>query len=116
VAKTGEHLKIKPMGDAVLGVELEGRPEKPEPTHFRVTFPGGEIDVTRIGDGDYWVHVSAHHKGHGNFYPDEIPGCFVDARLDCLRKHAAEVKLGDFGREDLYHVALRLKVKRGGND
>jgi hypothetical protein len=55
VAKTGQHLKIKPLGDAVLGVELEGRPAKPEPIHFRVIFPGGVVDVTRVAEGDYWV-------------------------------------------------------------
>ena len=43
----GSHLKIKKMGDAVLGVRLEGNPEKPEPIHFRVVLPFGDVDIVR---------------------------------------------------------------------
>ena len=44
---TGKHLKIKKMGDAVLGVKLEGNPQKPEPIYFRVVLPFGDVDIAR---------------------------------------------------------------------
>jgi hypothetical protein len=58
--------------------------------------------------------VSANHEEHNSFYPDETPGRFVEARLDCLEKQASEMDIGDFGREDIYHVAVRVRVKKGG--
>jgi len=45
---TGSHLKIKKMGDAVLGVELKGNPKEPEPIYFRVVLPFGHVDIVRI--------------------------------------------------------------------
>jgi hypothetical protein len=110
--KTGEHLKIKRMGEKVLGVELEGNPNKPEPEHFRVCFPGGDIEVVRTTVNDYWVHVRVNHEDHGSFCKGEdIPGQIVDARLDLTNKHASEVNLGDFNDPQLYHVAFRVGVR-----
>lgn len=43
--KTGGHLKIRSMGENALGVTLEGNPNKPEPIHFRVCSPGGDVET-----------------------------------------------------------------------
>ena len=97
MARTGSHLKIKSMGDAALGVRLEGDPQKPEPIHFRVQFPGGDIDIVRTADNEYWIHLRVEN------------GTISDARLDIHGKPASETDVGDFNDPGLYHVALRVK-------
>jgi len=62
---TGSHLKIKKMGQAVMGVKLEGNPAKPEPTYFRVVLPYGHVDVVRTNNDDYWVHIGTNHPDDG---------------------------------------------------
>lgn len=101
-------MKIRRMGDMVLGVELEGNPKKPEPEHFRVMFPGGEVDLARLDDGSYWVHLRVNRPDDG-WDPDRVFAKITDARLDILDKHAADCDPGDFANPKLYHVALHVK-------
>lgn len=110
MAKTGAHLRIESMGDNVLGVKLFGDAKKPEPIHFRVEIPHGDVDIVRLDNGDYWVHVRTNKPEDGET-PDVTDrgfGKIVDARLDILGKHAGEIDVGDFNNELLYHVAVRL--------
>jgi len=98
------------MGDKVLGVTLEGNPRKPEPESFRVVFPGGDVDIVRTSDNQYWIHVRVDHEKHGiKAIEDLIPSRIVDARLDLLGKHTSEVNVGDFNSDMLYHLAVRVK-------
>lgn len=106
--KTGAHLKIKSYGDAALGVELEGNPNKPEPPHFRVAFPGGDVDIARCDDGSYWIHVRVNHPDHDPI-PDEQTARVINGRLDIHGKSTSENNMGDFGDPNLYHVAIRVK-------
>lgn len=108
--QTGKHLKIKSMGNAALGVELEGNPQKPEPIHFRVVLPFGDVDIVRTTDNDYWVHVRTDHPDDG-WSPDRNFGKFIDARIDLLSKHSSECDKGDFGHPDMYHMAFRISPK-----
>ncbi len=106
---TGKHLKIKKMGSAVLGVELEGNPNKPEPIHFRVVFPFGDVDIVRTSNDEYWVHVRTNNKKDGMFISGETaPGKFVDARIDMHGKPVHKTDKGDFGHPDMYHLAVRV--------
>ena len=105
---TGSHLKIMSMGDNVMGVELLGDPKRPEPIHFRVMFPGGDIDIVRTTDNEYWAHIRVNRKADG-WDPDRQMGRLVDARLDSLSKHASEMNPGDFADPDLYHLAVRIQ-------
>lgn len=108
--KTGKHLKVREMGDNVMGVTLEGNPKKPEPIHFRVEFPGGDVDVVRCDDGSQWVHVRVNKKADG-YDPDREFGSIVDARIDCLATpHRGLV--GDLGRADVNHIAVRIQPER----
>lgn len=106
--KAGSHLRIESMGDAVMGVRLEGNPRKPEPDHFRVVIPGGDVDITRCTDGTYWVHVRVNNPAHPSFVFDDAPGRITDARLDIAGKHASECDVGDFGNPGLYHLAVKI--------
>lgn len=107
MAKTGHHLEIKSMGEDVLGVELKGNPDQPEPIHFRVSFPGGDVDIVRTTDNQYWAHFRVNRPDDGD-EPDRVFGRLVDARIDCRDKHASQCDIGDFNRDDLYHVAFKV--------
>ena len=89
----------------------EGWAAKPEPEHFRVVFPGGDVDIVRTTNGEYWVHLAVHKHGDGSS-PHEFVGEICDARLDVHGKHASDTDAGDFADENLYHVALRVKASR----
>ena len=102
-----QRLKVINFGTDVQGVKLKGNPKNPEPESFRVQFPGGDVDVTRTTDNEYWVHIRVNRPG--NSIDEEEPnGHITDARLDIVGKHASETKVGDFENPDLYHLAVRI--------
>ena len=107
MAKTGAHLKIVEMGDNALGVKLLGDPRKPEPIHFRVVLPGGDVDIVRTADNDYWIHVAVNHEEKA--YDPEGPTAKIHtARLDLLDRAPSETNVGDFENPNLYHLAVRV--------
>lgn len=105
-----KRLKIVDFGTDVQGVELKGDRKNPEPMHFRVKFPGGDVEVVRTTDEDYWVHVRVNKPDH-TVDTDDPTGKIVDARLDILGKHASETKVGDFDNPKLYHLAVRVETE-----
>lgn len=100
--KTGAHLKIVPMGNNVLGVRLEGDARKPEPDHFRVCFPGGEVDIVRCADGSFWAHTVVNHDGMRGHDVFKRAGRFVAGRVDD--------KDGVIDLPNCNHVALRIEA------
>ena len=110
----GKHLKVVKFGTDHHGVRLEGNPDRPEPSHFSVKFPGGEITVTRTPDNEYWAHVHVMKKEAGYYVPGDPVGHIVDARLDIHGRHASECNAGDFADPNLYHLAVR--IGRDAND
>ena len=107
---TGKHLKIVSMGDSVLGVKLEGNPQKPEPIHFRATFPGGDVDIVRTTDNKYWIHVRVNNKLASSYNPVEPTARIINARLDQSDKHSIDSNVGDFNRPELYHMAVLVET------
>lgn len=113
-------LKLERMGEKVMGVNITGNPKNQEPESIRIHFPFGDVEVTRAVDGkstqqtEYWVHVYVNNPTNTNYCPDADsgafagPGVIIDARLDQTDKHASESNLGDFGRAELYHVAVKI--------
>jgi len=105
MAATGSHLKIKKMGDNVMGVDLKGNPAKPEPIHFRVSFPGGDVDVARTEEGKNWVHVRVNNPRSSNFDPTSRTGYIEAARGDYADSGpSTPVDV----RADLYHLAVKV--------
>jgi hypothetical protein len=113
-----ETMKLERMGDKVIGVKITGDRRNAEKEAFRITFPWGEVEVTRATDGgaapDYWVHVYVNNPRSPHFCVDEDSGSFAaagvikDARLDQTDRHASESNVGDFTRPELYHLAVRV--------
>lgn len=109
--------RVTKMGDEVEGVRITGNPRNLEPESFRVAFPFGDVQVVRATEGvgcDYWVHVYVNNSRHGSYSPDadsgeySAEGVIKDARLDQTDKNSRDTNLGDFGRPELYHVAVRV--------
>lgn len=99
---------------SVAALRLYGDPKRtPEPETIRVYFPGGEVELTRCSDGDYWVHVKRTEAEEAKWNDDAEEGAFKGARLDQRSKSASDSDLGDFEAPDLYHVAVRIG-KAGG--
>jgi hypothetical protein len=109
--KTGAHLRVQEFSDSVQGVQLFGDKRRPEPEYFRLKFPGGDVDLSRLDDGSYWVHLRVNRPDDGGMPDERVFAQIVDARLDVRGKHAAETDPGDFKHPGLYHVALRVKVQ-----
>ena len=107
-----KRLKVRDFGTKVQGVTLRADKREPEPETFRVAIPGGDVDVVRTSDGSFWVHVRVDRLPHVHVggLPGEVRGTIVDARLDIAGKHTTECDAGDFGHEDLYHLAVRVKA------
>ncbi len=105
-----KRLQVESMGDDAQGVRLRGDRRSPEPIHFRVSFPGGDVEIVRASEGDgagYWVHVRVNDKPE--LEAGEVHGRLADARLDVRSMHASETSAGDFANPGLYHVALRIQ-------
>lgn len=105
-------LKITSFGSSAEGIRLMGDPKKPEPDHVRIAFPGGDVEVVRVTNGenpDYWVHVRVSKPQSPNDDPEDDHAEIVDARLDIHSKGTTEADRGDFAHPDLYHVALRVR-------
>lgn len=106
------------MGQKVVGVNITGDRRNNEPETFRIHFPFGDVEVTRANDGkniaetDYWIHLYVNNPSNNNYYKEDeyfpLPGAIKDARLDQTDKHASESNIGDFGRKELYHLAVRV--------
>lgn len=108
-----KNMKLESFGTDAVGIRIQGDPQRPEPSHVRIAFPGGHVEVTRAQDGNpltpYWVHVFVNKSESNNFDPTEPTARIVGARLDQTDKHASDSNLGDFERPELYHVALRVE-------
>ena len=106
-------LKVKRMGDKVQGVVIRGNPANPEPIHFRVVLPFGEVDISRTSDGGYWVHTTVNRPSSGHHIKGQTrTGCVVDARVDAHNKPAGTLDPGVLADPHLYHLALRLGPDR----
>lgn len=109
---TGKHLKVRKMGDAVMGVELKGDKKNPEPIHFRIILPFGHVDIARTTDDDYWIHIGTNKKNDG-WSLDRTFGKFIDARIDIIGEHADKHRALELSNPDIYHLAVRLSEDMG---
>jgi hypothetical protein len=92
-------------------VRLKADIKTPEPESFRVAFPGGDVDVVRTSNNEFWVHVRVNKRGDGFDLSDGSGrdyGQILDARLDSIGKSSSEMSAGDFADPNLYHLAVRI--------
>lgn len=103
---------FRKCGDDAAMVVITGNPRNQEPTHVRIIFPGGEVEVTRASNGpgaDYWCHIRVVHRKDDEVVVDgEKPAHVTDARIDLKNKHASESNAGDLHDPEMYHLAVRV--------
>jgi hypothetical protein len=61
-------------------IEIKGNPKNPEPTIAVIKFPGGNVEVSRTSDGQYWAHITCvqeDNPGDGS-----QRGAVVSSRID----------------------------------
>lgn len=101
-------LKIQSFGTNAEGIELKGDPRNPEPDHTRIMFPGGEVDVARTTDNEYWVHISINDPELVAYDPFRPTARLVDARADLINPiDGRPVDLKPV-LEKAYHFAVRV--------
>lgn len=102
-------LKVRQEAGQVQTITLKGKKTDPEPLHLRVRFPGGEFEITRTSDDDYWLHVYANNEAAQGYDSGAVMGEIREGRLDT---HDATVNLGPGGMdlldEHVYHLAFRV--------
>ncbi|WP_172670861.1 hypothetical protein, partial [Labrenzia sp. DG1229] len=97
--------------------ELLGDPSiKPEKPHTIVGFPGGDVEIARTDDGNYWVHVAVRQPPAE---PHKSPGKIVGARIDFAGRYgneANQVLREEISEGDVTHIAfLVLPYTHNGN-
>jgi hypothetical protein len=72
--------------------ELLGDPNiKPEKPYTIIAFPGGDVEIARTTDNQYWIHLAVRDGGE-----------VVDARIDLAGRYADES-----------NAALRKEIEAG---
>lgn len=91
--------KVEIGGRTILHGDPDIKPEKP---HTIIGFPGGDVEIARTEDGDYWVHVAVRtdHRGDGAPLP---AGRIIRARIDAEARYA-----------DAANAALNDEIEEGG--
>ena len=105
---TGSHLKIEKFGSNCHGVRLVGDIKNPEYDLFLVKFPGGEVEITRTQDGDYWVHVIANCPNMSDGTMSDVKsrvGAITDSRAHILPSSNGKVS----------DIAVRVSTKGIGH-
>ncbi|SON54272.1 hypothetical protein HDIA_0731 [Hartmannibacter diazotrophicus] len=87
--------------------DLLGDPNiKPEKPHTIIGFPGGDVEIARTSDGNYWVHVAVRHPVDD---PLADRGKIIGARIDFDGRYGDEanrVLRKEVAAGDVTHIAF----------
>ncbi len=62
---------------------LGGKETKPEKAYTIIRFPGGDVEIARTSDGNYWVHVAVTKPDSAECLCNGEPaGQILDSRTD----------------------------------
>jgi hypothetical protein len=109
-------LTIRQESGSVQTITLKGDAKRygAEPDTLRVRFPGGEFEIVRTSDDDYWIHVYANSPEREGWDDAAILGQVTEGRIDT---HDCVLNLGKGGLdlldECVYHVAFRVARREG---
>ena len=86
--------------------------KKLEPEHHEFRFPGGNVNIQRTSNNEYWVHIALNQEQ----VLDEVPslsakGFFCDSRLDLKHEEYLKHGIPEIEHiENANHVAIRVKT------
>ena len=96
-------------------IHFKGDKRKPEPSMGVISFPGGRVEVSRIGDGRYWAHISIDIPGKGLVALDALAGMIDESRIDYdyegYRKADGAIPPIPLA-EHIQHIAVLVGVKK----
>jgi len=89
-----------------------GKKTKREPEHHEFIFPGGNINIQRTSDDDYWVHIVVNKGQVLDDIPSRSkPGKFVDSRVDLLFEETQQQSVIPINNvENAGHIAVRIST------
>lgn len=104
-------ITIETAGTDALQVRLLGDRTQPEPSTFLVKFPGGDVEVSRTSDGNYWVHVRAGSPADSEVIEGlALPGDLAQARVDYAAPDGEVTSGEEIGfKPTARHVAVLVK-------
>jgi hypothetical protein len=106
-----KRLAVRDFGEKAQGVELRGDTRNPEPEHFRVVFPGGDVDIVRCDDGSYWIHVRVDRPEDFGDAGEGPYGRVLSGRVDVDGRHTSDLDPGLLADPGLYHLAVRIGLR-----
>lgn len=90
--------------DAV-NIVFEGNKAKPEPGTGIITFPGGNVEISRCSDGSYYAHISI-----------EDPSTVVASRIDYDYEGQKTEGIIDVPKANhIQHIAMRINQRKDPN-
>lgn len=108
-----ETAKAYRFGEAPKRIELRGdKTTATESAQHIITFPGGAIELARVGDVEYWVHVTVNRREQTNLADNRhaARGEVVESRIGRGRAGIEDLERLD----SVEQIAVRIKSARGG--
>lgn len=88
--------------------ELLGDPKiKPEKPHTIIGFPGGDVEIARTEEGNYWVHVAVRKQTDGT-----PAASIIRARIDPAGRYADAANSAinnEIAAGDVEHIAFLVR-------
>lgn len=102
-----EQLPISKNGEWTVLI-IKGKKERPEAAHAgMIKFPGGDVNVTRTEDGNYWVHICVNNQDSGFFIKGETVPAIITGRLDIIGEGVKNIS------PNANHLAFLIKPEQG---
>lgn len=81
-----ETAKAYRFGEAPKRIELRGdKTTATESAQHIITFPGGAIELARVGDDEYWVHVTVNRREQTARRANALPLCLGTTKTGAPR-------------------------------
>jgi len=87
--------------DDACTLVFKGDIKKPEPSLGAIRFPGGNIEVSRTSDGQYWAHITVRENSS-----------ITSSRIDYDHEHALIHGIPNIPDKDhIKHIAIKISGK-----
>jgi len=90
-------LKLHSFGSDCEGIKLEG-----------ISFPGGDVEIVRTSDNQYWIHARVNHSGSTSYEPEQPTARLLDGRIDLVSGYPTSEQQSAIQDSRIYHLALRV--------
>ena len=87
---------------------IYGDKKNPEPEHHEFLFRGGNVNVQRTSNNEYWVHIEVVRPENVMVDAHSLSkaGRITEGRMDFAREEAGVKRIPDV--EHTHHIAVRI--------